>query len=72
MHFQNVELAGGENVLFIKNRFCYPNHMNVGALDRHTLGASFELYSMLLEQVKAIKKFKRIHLSNRYLAEVFS
>ena len=57
MLFQNVELAG-EDVLFIKNLFCYPNNMNDGALDREVLGASFELYNMFVRPVEHIQKLK--------------
>ena len=49
---------GGENVLFIKNVFCYPNDMNDNALDRKVLGASFEPYSMFLRPAELIQKLK--------------
>ena len=53
-----MELEGGENVLFIKNVFCYPNDMNDSALDREVLGASFEPYSMFVRLVEPIQKLK--------------
>ena len=55
-----MELGGGENVLFIKNVFCYPNDMNDSALDREVLGASFEPYSMFVRLVEIIPK-KSLH-----------
>jgi len=58
MLFQNVELAGGENVLFIKNLFCYPNDINGSALDREVLDAFFELYNMFVRPVEPIQKLK--------------
>ena len=48
----------GENVLFIKNVFCYPNDMNDNALDREVLGASFEPYSMFVRLAERIQKLK--------------
>ena len=53
-----MELEGGENVLFIKKLFCYPNDMNDSALDREVLGASFESYSMFVRPTDPIQKLK--------------
>ena len=67
-----MELAGGENVLFIKNVFYYSNDIKVNTLNRDALGASFELYSMFLRHLEHIQKFKQFHLSDPILAGGFS
>ena len=61
-----------ENILSIKNRFCYPNDINDSAFDREVLGASFELYSMFLRHLEHIQKFKQFHLSDPILAGFFN
>ncbi len=54
---------GGDYVLCNKNGFIYPNEINFNALERNEIGASFELYSMLPEQLKINKKLSKVDLS---------
>jgi len=49
---------GGDYVLCNKNGFIHPNEIIFNALERNEVGASFESYSMLPEQIKINKKIK--------------
>ena len=46
--------------------------MNDSAFDREVLDASFEPYSMFLQDLEHIQKFKQFHLSDPILAGFFN
>ena len=53
----------GENVLFIKKVFCYPNDINDNAFDREVLGAFFEPYSRFVRSAELIQNLSKSDLS---------
>ena len=64
--------TGVDYVLCHKNGFINQNEKMFRAFDRDEVGASFEPYSMFIEHLQHIQKFKRFHLSNPNLAAFFS
>ena len=50
-----------------KNRFIHPNVINFNALERDEIGAYFESYSMLPEQLKVSKKLSKVDLSTFWM-----
>ena len=50
-----------------KNGFIHPNEINFNALETDEVGASFELYSMLPEQLKVSKKLSKFDLSTFWM-----